>query len=473
MAVSTREPLNIAMRRRAEDRLREAGVVCSEHTRLSEIADFERRSTAKVHGALMKKRTAEENERLRDAVDERRRALATLLTEERAAYEAEMEASFESPEVVKERTFAYARKLKEENEARRAALAAELEERRFRMGSDVLRARASAVTAERTALDRLAQLQEKAKLREMEAERERREAGMVDSTTARMFSRAAVEAEARRRLAVEMREALATQAVVKSELASAAAAHDRSVDDAMLVADGAAAAAARRAEVDRRAAARAEYERVTEYNAGEAAVKARAAAAEAAKDKADLAAAMAAEATTLARERATLAAYKAETMEHRKRLEEQMAVQAEDKGWVDKYYAHEADKEWEKRETTWRAEADARRGLMADVAATRVLQMEDRARVAAADAARDAAQVEAWKRARAAGDAREAAVVEARKAAAATHADALKVQLADREAARAAERQAAYLEWRLQQRVEKDYAARVEALLRDESPVAR
>ena len=457
----------------ANARLREAGTVRAEHSRLAEIADFERRSTAKVHGALARKRAAEENARLRDAVDDRRRALASLLTAERAGYEAEMAASFESPEVVKERTFAYARKLKEENEAARRALAAELEEKRFRASSDVLHARASAVTAERTAVERLGQLEEKARLRAAAAAVEAAEEKLVDGTTARMFSRAAVEAEARRRLAVEMRGALAAQLAVKGELAAAAAAHDASVDARLLEADGAAAAAGRRADADRRLAARAEYERVTAFNASEAAVRAAAAAAESAKDKADLAAAVAAEEGAIARERAAVAAYKAESMEHRRRLEAQMAIQAEDKGWMDAYYAAEADKEWEKRETTWAAEADARRGLMAEVAATRRLQMADRARVAEADAVRDAAQVEAWKAGRAAGDAREAATVAARRAAAAAHAEATRAALAEREAARAAEKQAAYLEWRLQQRTEREYAARVEALLRDDPAVAR
>jgi len=46
----------------------------------------------------------------------------------------------------------------------------------------------------------------------------------------------------------------------------------------------------------------------------------------------------------------------------------QMAIQAEDKGWMDRFYADESDKAWGKRQATWDALAAARKGLMADVA---------------------------------------------------------------------------------------------------------
>ena len=75
-----------------------------------------------------------------------------------------------------------------------------------------------------------------------------------------------------------------------------------------------------------------------------------------------------AEADALARERAAVEAHKKEALDFKKQLEEQMAIQAEDKGWMDKFYAEEADKEWKKREATWNAEAEARRRLMHEVA---------------------------------------------------------------------------------------------------------
>ena len=100
---ASREPINILMRRKAEERHSEAVKVRQEHVRLSEIADFEKRSVSKVHGAIMRKRITEQNRLIREQLDERRRQLAMLLTSEREQHEREIEASFETPEQVKER----------------------------------------------------------------------------------------------------------------------------------------------------------------------------------------------------------------------------------------------------------------------------------------------------------------------------------------------------------------------------------
>jgi len=279
--MSRREPVNILLRRRAEDRHVAALTNLAENSKLCSIADFAARSDSKVKGALMRRKITEQNQRIRDQLDERRRKLALLLTTERAQYEREIEASFETPEQVKERMFAYARRLKEENEAERRKLAEELERKRFIQGSDVLRARASEITAERTALDRLAQLQEKQRLRRLEEEREAAEEAERRRAAARAFTRADVESEAKRRLAAEMRGALGAQVGVKKVLTDAEREYERRVDEAMLEEDRRAAEALRAADAGRKAAYRDEYFRTQRYNVGEAAVKAGAAAAEA------------------------------------------------------------------------------------------------------------------------------------------------------------------------------------------------
>jgi hypothetical protein len=61
------------------------------------------------------------------------------------SFEAEIAASFESPEQVKERLLAHAREIKEQREVARRKLAEELELRRFKASSDALRSRASAL----------------------------------------------------------------------------------------------------------------------------------------------------------------------------------------------------------------------------------------------------------------------------------------------------------------------------------------
>lgn len=99
--------MNIQLRRKGEDRLLAATLVTKEHVKLAEIADFEKRSTAKVHGVLMKKRVAEENKKLRNEIDDRRRRLARFLAAEREEFEREISASFETPEQAKERCVRY------------------------------------------------------------------------------------------------------------------------------------------------------------------------------------------------------------------------------------------------------------------------------------------------------------------------------------------------------------------------------
>lgn len=223
--MSRREPISIMLRRREEDRLFEAGKTRAEHVRLSSIADFEKRSSAITHGALMRKRIAEQNNRLRDEVDDRRRRLALLLNAEHEQLEREIAASYETPDQVKARLFAYARKLKEENEARRRALAAELDKKRFIMSSDVLRARASEITNEKTAAEWAAQVEEKRRMKAAEAETARREDALENTFATKLFERADVEKEARRRMATDVRGTLGVQVAVKKELTAAERRH--------------------------------------------------------------------------------------------------------------------------------------------------------------------------------------------------------------------------------------------------------
>lgn len=125
--------------------------------------------------------------------------LAKLLEDEKAAYEAEIEASFETPEQAKERCvhacctqgccigsrvnrgarrmFARARELQAAREAERQRTVAELEEKRWRLSSDVLRARESKIRLLNTTADREAQL----------IERERQEAAKVSGCSSRVL----------------------------------------------------------------------------------------------------------------------------------------------------------------------------------------------------------------------------------------------------------------------------------------------
>jgi hypothetical protein len=186
----------------------------------------------------------------------------------------------------------------------------------------------------------------------------------------------------------------------------------------------------------------------------------------AAADRAELEAALRKEADAIAAERAAVEARKDETLAFRRQLADQMRKQAETTDWVDRHYAEEADKEWDKREAVWNADAEARRSLMSDVAATRLAQMEDKLRGKALEREREAAEAAAERAARDAAEARDRAKGDERRRLVAQQAEYTRSQLAERARAAEAEKQAEYLSWRLQQKEEREYAARVQALLK-------
>ena len=143
-----------------------------------------------------------------------------------------------------------------------------------------------------------------------------------------------------------------------------------------------------------------------------------------------------------------------------------MALQAEDASWADKHYAEEAEKEWARREAGWAGEAAARAALAAEVDATRKLQLVDRAARSAVDAKLDSAQVAAWRLSHAAAEEAERAAAEARKAALYQQAQATAAQLEERQQGRVRAKQAEYIEFKTQQKTERDYQGRVDALLK-------
>lgn len=369
------------------------------------------------------------------------------------------------------RILSYARKLKEENEAARRKLVEDLEERRFRQGSDVLRARQSKIMAERVAFDRVAQLQEKAVRDEQRYVQQAAESAMLDDEARAVSAMRAAELEARKRLEAEMRTVLDQQVQVKRELQAKDSHWDSRSVHAMLEADKAAAEAQRREAEQRRLAAREEYERTQVFNATWKEVKDRAVKAEYDADKADLEAALARAAADAQAEREAAAARRRDALAFKQRLEEQMSLQAEDKGWLEKFYAEEGEKEWAKRQAKWDAEAQARRGLMEDVARTRLQQMEDKKMRAAMEGKDDAAQMQYFAQIQAKADEEERQRQAKRQQQQHLAAELARKQMEENERARAANKQQEYLEWRAQQRFEREYQARVDRLLQEGGPV--
>ena len=98
------EPLNIRLRRQDEDRREGWKQLVTETHRATILNRFENRSQVKLHGRLAREHVAAQNKVIREQVDERRRRLAALLEEEKRGFEAEIQASFETPEQVKARS---------------------------------------------------------------------------------------------------------------------------------------------------------------------------------------------------------------------------------------------------------------------------------------------------------------------------------------------------------------------------------
>ncbi len=151
--------MNIQVRRRQEDRASRAAAGVADTLKVTGIVEFAHRSDKRIASNLVKGKVSELMAGSRAALDARRARLAALLEAEKSVFEREVAASFETPEQVKARLFAFARQLKEDRENKRRNLADELEERRFRLASDVLRARASQIITEEVSLDRVVQLQ--------------------------------------------------------------------------------------------------------------------------------------------------------------------------------------------------------------------------------------------------------------------------------------------------------------------------
>lgn len=466
----SRDPTNIRLRREDEDRRQTWQLQVADAQRATLLNTFENKAQTKLHGRLARDHVAAQNKLVKDRLDDRRRRLALLLESERLGFEKEVQDSFESPEQVKARSFAYARQLRDQREAARKKLVAELEERRFRLESDVLRKRESQITAERVALDRLAQLDEKQQA--MAAEKIEMSAALeaLEKEQAKHANRSRVEAEARRRLVEETRIALEGQVAQKMRLTAADVAHRAAGDAAELADIRNAVQSKRESDAAKRDAARDEYLRLLEYNKADQAVRRSAAEADKAEDVEFLRAVLAREAIEAEKDNEVAAIRKAETMKYRAGLEGQLHLAAEETSWMDKHFASEQEKEWERRQAKWDAEASARNALLRDVATVRKHQVEDRARSKEEERARDAAQVSVWREQQAVANEREAAAQAERQRKLALQQSYTARQLAENEAARAAAIQATYLEARLAEKVERDYQSRVDALLREPLP---
>ena len=456
--------MNLLVRRRREDFTRHAQAAVDANIKDANIVQFQHRTDRQIQGMLVRQRIAQGNERVRGELEARKARLAALLEVEKSKYEAEIAASFESPEQVKAKLLAHARELKDQREASRRKLAEELELRRFKASSDALRSRQSALLTEKTGLDRVMQLQvrrgahpldplphstrtrahtaagkplnpifspstpspphqcmcfcfpqEKARLHKMTLAQQDGEQAAMAATLAEEGARERAVEHKRREQAAAQAALLDAQVAAKRDLAERERAAEGAVTGALLQRDAAAAQALRAAAEARKAQAREEYASVQAFNAQWRGAKGAARGAEAAADKAALEATLAREAAEDAAERGAREAARREAARYKAEVEASLGSKREEGSWRDGVYAEEAEKQWARRQATWDAEAAARRALEVETQRVQLAQMEERQRDKARGAGQDEAMVAGWRKTMEAADAKEAMRARARQ----------------------------------------------------------
>ena len=114
---------------------------------------------------------------------------------------------------------------------------------------------------------------------------------------------------------------------------------------------------------------------VAEFNAYKKELDSHRGDAEAEEDRRLLEAVLKKEAAEVQKEKALKAQRKQEMVDYQDMLKEMMVKEQQDDSYLEQLLREERDKEWEKRETKWKAEADARAKLMREVDESRRKQI--------------------------------------------------------------------------------------------------
>jgi len=454
----------IMKRRAEEDRIAGHVAAARDKNKAMVMAHFEQRTGARIERRAADARVRKAKASLDADLDRRRRKLAQLLEDEQEQYEREVEATFETPEQRKQRLFARAKELRAKREAARKEEVARRNFERLRAGTDDLRKMDSdhlLLTATRERAAQLAEAEEKARRDREEDERMAIEWERLRQEKIAREEREAREAAERNR---EMVEALEGQVGLLKEMTAEERAKEAEDAARMLRAWSEEEKAEKAREAAKVEAERIERLKVRQDNEVTARQRALEAGKEFNEDMARLQATLDREAGEEAAEKAAAERRRLEAIEHRRRLEEQMAVEKEEQGELDKLYAEEQEREWRKREMQWEAEAAARERLMKDVDASRrehIAKVEEDARRAREE---DKVRASRTKEEIAAEDARLAAEAARVKAKNLQHQKELFNQMRLREEAAAKEAQATYLEGRLMARAEEGYQKQLAAM---------
>ena len=340
------------------------------------VANWEHRSDRMIERRLAQNSRREEQEKKERALNARRRKLKALLDSEFYALQSELKNSFETMDQRRERLVREAAKLQEDRERQRLETVERLREQQWIQSVDQIRTHRSKLISAKIAEDRLSQLREANLRLRREAEEETRFAKMADERRLKMLEREIEEAKDLKRRNEEMKRILRRQVVEREAVL------DREEEILIEEAKRLKARWKREAEADvaRERARRdraAQIERdVARFNQHKNAIDSKRDSEERALDAKLLKAALEKEAQAIQKEIELKKARRAEMIEYQQALKEQMIKEVEDNTYLEKLLKEESDKEWDKREARWNAEADARKRLLNEVDRSRRAQIE-------------------------------------------------------------------------------------------------
>ncbi|KAJ8607073.1 hypothetical protein CTAYLR_009898 [Chrysophaeum taylorii] len=448
-------------RRQYESRIEETVRRNLEVVKTTQRALWENKTEAVIEKSQRERRVDALKERRRRDLTDRRLRLAALLNEEAAAYRAAAREAGETAEMRKARLSERARLLSEKREKERREYVAECYRRQRRAACDDVRSRDSEAVAKVVEAERESQTAAKALAR---AAAQEEEARYVEDWKARLKQADEDEkakVDGTRSRAREVKTALEEQ-VEDRRRREEERRRKREQEDAEELADlGRARAADQEAAHKAREEARDRGLGVQEFNRAQQAARTRRAEEEKRRDLLLLDYALKCEEEANRRDEAKAENEEEMARRYKSYLDGFAKKQEEDDAKITAERLEIENRIWKQKDDEQRKQAEARAYLMAQVNAGRQEQLARQRRALIDEKAERRAEVEALRRQREDLDRQEDEKLARRQAVYKANMLEVRDQMATKANLRADERQAAYLEAKLQAKVDRDHAAAV------------
>ena len=376
----TRKPADwvIQQRRAAEAKRDELQAQVDYNFIVGSRSHWENKTQKVIEKNRALRRYKELQEEARRDLDDRRRRLAQKLSREQEVYEKMVENSFPTMEQRNASMTARALKLKAEREARNAAIVQKARARQFRSSCDELRNKDKRIEGELVADSWRQMLQHKEKEKENLAKEAAIFAETWEKDRIAKGAREDQEAAKRAKWNKTTKEILDQQ--VSEKAAIVAEEKRRAADFAQRDISRWKREIAEEQREHRMRLVRAgeRYRAVMEENQAIQEKKKRWGDADKAHTKWLLSEAIRKEKEEDERKRIEKERIRKESMEYQKQLEEQMRKEAENDDALDKLRREDVEKEWKKRQDKWDREAAARAALQKEVLETREVQIREK-----------------------------------------------------------------------------------------------